>query len=214
MQCFQLSTAFGGLLPADLDGSTPPPAGSPNYFVAFDDANNNGLNLWKFHVDWANTANSTFTGPTKITTAAFIAGVRRRHLHPPVRHDAELDSLADRLMYRLAYRNFGTHESLGGQPLGDRRRPRPPACAGTSSAAPAGRRRSSRRARFRRTRRHRWMGSIAQDKQGNMLLGYSASSSTVRPGIRYTGRLVTDAPSARCRPRTRSSRAAGRRPAT
>jgi hypothetical protein len=40
---------------------------------------------------------------------------------------------------------------------------------------------------------HRWMGSIAMDKQGNIALGYSASSSSVKPGIRYTGRLATDA---------------------
>ena len=40
----------------------------------------------------------------------------------------------------------------------------------------------------------RWMGSIAMDKQGNMALGYSASSSAVFPSIRYTGRLVTDLP--------------------
>jgi len=30
------------------------------------------------------------------------------------------------------------------------------------------------------------------DKQGNMALGYSVSSSTLKPGIRYTGRLSTD----------------------
>jgi hypothetical protein len=40
---------------------------------------------------------------------------------------------------------------------------------------------------------HRWMGSIAMDKQGNMALGYSVSNSTdVFPGIRYTGRLKGD----------------------
>src|SRR5688500_1708092 len=36
------------------------------------------------------------------------------------------------------------------------------------------------------------MGSIAQDAQGNMALGYSVASSSVFAGIRYTGRLVTD----------------------
>ena len=41
---------------------------------------------------------------------------------------------------------------------------------------------------------NRWMGSIAQDKVGNMALGFSASSSLVYPSIRYTGRLVGDAP--------------------
>ncbi len=66
MQCFQLSTTYGGLLPADLDGATPPPAGAPNYVLAFDDVGLNGVNLWKFHVDWTTPASSTFTGPTKI----------------------------------------------------------------------------------------------------------------------------------------------------
>jgi hypothetical protein len=37
------------------------------------------------------------------------------------------------------------------------------------------------------------MGSIAQDKQGNMALGYSVSNGeNVFPGIRYTGRLGGD----------------------
>jgi len=40
---------------------------------------------------------------------------------------------------------------------------------------------------------HRWMGSIAMDRAGNMALGYSASDGTaVFPSLRYTGRLVTD----------------------
>jgi Secretion system C-terminal sorting domain len=38
----------------------------------------------------------------------------------------------------------------------------------------------------------RWNGAICQDYDGNIALAYSASSSTVYPGIRYTGRLATD----------------------
>jgi uncharacterized repeat protein (TIGR01451 family) len=52
---------------------------------------------------------------------------------------------------------------------------------------------------------HRWMGSIAMDSAGNMALGYSVSNGAsapapgdsdtrVYPGIRYTGRRVTDPP--------------------
>jgi uncharacterized repeat protein (TIGR01451 family) len=45
---------------------------------------------------------------------------------------------------------------------------------------------------------HRWMGSIAMDKAGNMALGYSVSNngvvSTVYPGVRYAGRLASDPP--------------------
>jgi hypothetical protein len=36
------------------------------------------------------------------------------------------------------------------------------------------------------------MGSIAMDQSGNIALGYSVSSGTINPGIRYTGRLSTD----------------------
>jgi hypothetical protein len=38
----------------------------------------------------------------------------------------------------------------------------------------------------------RWMGSIASDNQGNIALGFSASSSSINPQIRYAGRLTTD----------------------
>jgi len=40
------------------------------------------------------------------------------------------------------------------------------------------------------------MGSIAQDKQGNMFLGYSTSSSLLYPSAAYTGRLAGDATNA------------------
>ena len=102
-QCFQLSSSFGGLLPSDLDGVTPPPTGSPNLFMDF---GANSLNLWKFHVDFANSANSTFTGPTNIPVAAFNAACSGGGTCIPQPNTKnKLDSLADRLMYRLAYRN-------------------------------------------------------------------------------------------------------------
>jgi hypothetical protein len=39
---------------------------------------------------------------------------------------------------------------------------------------------------------YRWMGSLAIDQLGNMALGYSVSSETMYPAIRYTGRWITD----------------------
>ena len=39
---------------------------------------------------------------------------------------------------------------------------------------------------------HRWMGSVAVDKLGDMALGYSAANSTTNPDIRYAGRLAGD----------------------
>src|SRR5262249_39774756 len=58
----------GGLLPATIDGSTPPPSGTQEYVLAFDTG---VLDVWRMHVDWANSANTTLTGPTAIPVAAF-----------------------------------------------------------------------------------------------------------------------------------------------
>jgi hypothetical protein len=41
-------------------------------------------------------------------------------------------------------------------------------------------------------RSYRWMGSIAMDKQGNIAVGYSVSSASMHPAIRYTGHAVND----------------------
>ena len=186
--CFQLSNSFGGLLPSDLDGSTAPPAGSPNFFLAFD---TNSLDLWKFHADFATPANSTFNGPTNIPVAAFSAACGGGGTCiPQLGTNQQLDSLADRLMYRLAYRNFGGHESLvanhsvtAGSSVGVRwyelRSPNgTPAVFQQGTYAPD----SS----------YRWMGSIGMDKAGNIALGYSVSSASMNPAIRYTGRTPAD----------------------
>jgi hypothetical protein len=194
-QCFQLSTSYGGLLPSDLDGPTAPPAGSPNFFMNF---GANSLNLWKFHVDFANSANTTLTGPINIPVAAFNAACSGGGACIPQPGTAnKLDSLADRLMYRLAYRNHSGVESL---------------VVNHSVAVGTNKRRQVTSVRWYEIRNpngtpsvyqqgtlgtgdgiHRWMGSIAMDKFGNIALGYSASSSSVYPSIRFTGRLSTDA---------------------
>ena len=185
--CFQLSNAYGGLLPSDLDGPTPPPAGSPNFFVAFD---TNSLNLWKFHTDFAAPANATFTGPINIPVAAFSAACAGGTCIPQLGTNQKLDSLADRLMYRLAYRNFGDHEALvtnhsvtAGSSVGVRwyelRSP---------NATPT----VFQQGTYAPDSNYRWMGSIAMDKAGNIALGYSVSSSAMNPGIRYTGRAPAD----------------------
>ena len=67
--CFQQPPSVSSLLPADLDGSTLPPAGAPNYLVGLADATH--LNLFRFHADFANPAASTFSGPVSIAVAPY-----------------------------------------------------------------------------------------------------------------------------------------------
>ena len=190
-QCFNLGTSFGGLLPGDVDGATPPPAGSREYVLNY---GSNRLNLWKFHVDWAAPANTTLTGPTAIGVASFSAACGGGGCIPQPATNQKLDSLADRLMSRLAYRNFGDHESLvvnhsvGTGFLNQG----PSGVRWYELRNPGGAPTVYQQGTYAPDSTYRWMGSIAMDQAGNIGLGYSASSSSVRPSLRYTGHLATD----------------------
>ncbi|MGI9168685.1 MAG: hypothetical protein ACR2FH_00720 [Caulobacteraceae bacterium] len=186
-QCFQLSTAYGGVLPSDLDGATLPPAGSPNFMVNFDA---DSLNLWRFHVDWATPANTTLAGPINFPVPTFTPACGGGTCIPQKGSSLNLDSLADRLMYRLAYRNFTNHESLvvdhsvkvtGGSGIRwyELRDP-----GGTPTVFQSG--------TFAPDSKARWMGSIAMDKVGDIAVGYSLSSARTFPAIAYTGRTRSD----------------------
>jgi hypothetical protein len=185
-QCFKLSSSYGSLLPSALDGPTLPPAGSPNFLLSFD---TNSLLLWKFHVDWTTPGNSTLSGPTTIATASFSPACGGGVCIPQSGTSQPLDSLGDRLMYRLAYRNFGNHESL----VVDH-------SVGTSVTGmrwyelrdPNGTPTIFQQGTYQPDSTYRWMGSIAMDHTGDMGMGFSVSSSSLHPGIRYTGRLVGD----------------------
>jgi hypothetical protein len=201
MQCFTVNPSYGSLLPADFDGTEDslPPSGSPGYFLNFD-GDNKSLDLWQFHVDWSNPSNSTFARTANIPVASFSEACGGGDCIPQKGTSQTLDSLGDRLMYRLAYRNFpngaNKHESLvvshsvdtGNGRTGVRwyELTKPwPGGAGwgvnqQSTYAPS------------TDSAYRWMPSIAMDKNGNIAMGYSVSSGSVSPTIRYTGRAAGD----------------------
>jgi len=192
---YSVSPFYGGMLPSDLDGSTLPPAGAPNYFLEVDNGPDE-LSLWEFHVDWQDPANTSFgingLPNAVMPTAAFtpICSYTRSCIAQQGT-TARLDAISDRLMYRVAYRNYGTHESLvlnhtvdaGGGVAGVRwyevRDPdTAPAIFQQGTHSPDS--------------DSRWMGSIAMDAVGNIALGYSVSSSSMYPSVRYAGRLDAD----------------------
>ena len=80
--------------------------------------------------------------------------------------DNKLDSLADRLMYRLAYRNFGSHESLvvnhsvavnGGGGV-----------RWYEIQSPGGNPVVAQQGTYAPDSNYRWMGSVAMDKIGDI----------------------------------------------
>src|SRR5579863_1721822 len=108
--CFQLSSSVASLLPSDLDGSTSPPSGEPNFYLNFV---TNGLHLYRFHVaSYSTTTGSTFAGPYSVgNVAAFSTACGGGTCVPQPGTSQQLDSLGDRLMFRLAYRNFGSQST-------------------------------------------------------------------------------------------------------
>ena len=110
-----LGSSVPPFLPANLDGFTLPPAGAPNTFLGFPSSNK--YTAYHFHVDFATPANSTFTTFATPAAAGFTQLCPTTRSCVPesgVTSSNKLDGIGDRLMFRLAYRNFGDHESLVG----------------------------------------------------------------------------------------------------
>jgi len=206
--CFNSTTKFS-MLPADLDGPTLPPAGTPNFHITWNWpflANAPyTMQLMKFVPNFAIPANSTFTdgfGGAVFSSVDFTldagtiaaCGDNGNACVPQLGTANLLDTLGSRHMYRLVYRNFGTHDALlvtqsvdpaGAVPAAVRwfeiRNPNanPPVVFQNSTYNPG-------------TTDSRWMSSAAFDKLGNIGMGYSASSSSMNPAIKVTGRLRND----------------------
>lgn len=111
-----------GLLPADVDGSVPPPAGSPAYFIgSMDDggpygATQDALAVWKFNINFADPPASTFVLAPPIPISAYdtIYPCNGRSCIPQPAPLGAVDVLSyrQRPMHRAAYRNYGSYESI------------------------------------------------------------------------------------------------------
>jgi hypothetical protein len=189
------TTAAASIEPADLEGTTLPPAGSPNLLMSM---TSTSINFWRFAVNWA-AGTGTLTGPTAVSgVAAFSRACGGGVCIPQPGTTNRLDSLGDRLMYRLSYRNFLDHESLvinhsvtSGTGVGVRWYELRNAPLQTLGSAPPV---LFQQGTFAPTNDFRWMGSAAIDKTGGIAIGYNISSSTIVPSIRYAYRGPLDAP--------------------
>lgn len=207
----------GGIIPADMDGPTAPPVNVPMTFFRyiadeFGAGFVDGVRAYEFVPDFTSPASSTLTIRPDIPGAAFDAR------QPSGRADIEqpspalpannLDSLDDRAMSRVPYHNLGTQAdpvnsyvmawgvNVSGAPAGTL----------TATSFTAGIRWTELRRdadgtitiRDQGTQANAsvdgatgvnyWMPHAAQDNQGNIAVGFSASGTTVNPGIKWAGR--------------------------
>jgi len=167
-----------------------PPAGTPSYFMTmFDGAS---LRVYKFHADFVTPSNSTFTGPTNVSSSWTITGATTTSTADP------LDTLREHTIQATIYTNIGGVESLWGQhTVGN---PSVPSIAvprfwqivvtgGAISTTPR------QDVEWRPDNAiSRFMTGVGVDQNGDMLLEYDATSSSLNPGIRYAAQLSTAAP--------------------
>jgi hypothetical protein len=185
---------------ADIDGQKLPPAGAPNILMAdggtqlkkiFED---DGIYVWKVHVDWANPANTKADGPVKITVAPYhyLCNGQLTNCVPQPDTERRLDVQGDKIMQRLAYRRIGNRESI---------------LAGHSVATQAGGG-GVRWYEFRLDKKreahlyqqgtyapdgfYRWIPSMAMDKKGNIGVGYSFGGIPNYAGQRFAARRDGD----------------------
>jgi len=194
---FNLGTSDFTVVPSNARLQTgTPPAGAPNYFVSTWNYLN-ALTVYKFHVDWTSVVNSTFTGPdTPIAATSWP--------NASVANAAQtgtatlLDVLQIRAMVQNQYTNIGGAESLW-LPHTVRRAnttgfaaPRWYQVNVTGGAVAANLPQAATWDPDGANVMSRFMPSLAVDRGGNLALGYSTSSSSTIPAIKYAGRLATD----------------------
>jgi hypothetical protein len=223
--CFQLTAGEDSLLPGDVDSPTSPPSAQTEFYIgSVGDVDNSHLSLYSMQINnWA-TGSAVMTGSpnTQLLTVATYSGSCSGSFGgacvPQLGTTSRLDSLGDRLMYRFAYWRDpvgpsnpppphpiaqywfvnGDVESngVGGQ-IGVRwyelRGAWHVITAATLAGSPPFQQQTY--AGSPGDSNYRWMGSLTRDNVGDILLGYSLSSTILHPAIGLAGREPSDAPS-------------------
>jgi hypothetical protein len=217
-QCFEVTSPLSdgiylghSLIPADVDGTTPPPSGRDEYMVSIENPTIDGstktsgtFNLWDFHLSWTNPSQSSFT-QIPVSVAPYTPGcydvaspVQTVCVPEPSTTSTReyIDSVGDRLMPRLDYRNFGTYESFlfshdvsvstTSTQTGVRWYEMRDSGSGTPTVYQDGTINPD-------STTYRFIPSIAEDSSGNAAAGYSISSKQTHPGMNASWWSLTDA---------------------
>ena len=218
MVSFTLSAYDRPPLPADIDSTTPPPGNEDEFLIGgIGRVDNAHLSLYSAHVDWSNPQNSTITGTNNsqlIAVAPFTPACNGNYgpptegCIPQLGTDNLLTPLGDRPMYRLAYSN----DSVGGHvgPTAGRIPQQHWVLSHTVTASagqntvrwyefvapertvPVTALTVAQQGTYAPDAHHRFRSSIARDKAGDILVGYTVSDTDIYPKIAIAGRAVSD----------------------
>jgi hypothetical protein len=177
--------------PVDNDGVFAP-TGTPGMFIAFnDDAIGGGTDqlwLYELSVDWTNPTASTFNRTQQLDVQPFSADFGPNWNNITQKGTSQkVDGIPQVIMNVPQYRNFGGYQTI--------------VCCHTVNVDGNGHA-GVRWYELRKTtgswvvrqqgtyapdNHNRWMGSIMLNGSNTLALGYSISSSSLYPGIRYCG---------------------------
>jgi Secretion system C-terminal sorting domain/Fibronectin type III domain/Bacterial pre-peptidase C-terminal domain len=194
---------FQATTPVCLEGTTPPPAGSPAVIMRMIDdawttvADVDRLEMWHLTIDFANSANSSLVQQPNLNTTAFdsdLCGFTTLNCITQQGSAQRLDPLREVLMNKIVYRNFGTYEALVCNHVvdvnaTDRAGVRWYEVRRTTTGGPWS---IFQQGTYSPDANNRWMGSICLDANGGIGLLYNTSGSTAFPSLRFTGRRTCD----------------------
>ena len=186
-------SGFKSALAADCDGPFPA-SGTPNYIMYYNDNAwgnypTDHLRIWEFATNWTTTSNSTLTLQNTLVTEPFDSNFGSGWSNITQPNGQKIDAIAQAMMYRVQYRNFGTYEAMvcnyvvdvnGNDHAGIRWYELRKDSVNTSWYI-------YQQGTYAPDDDNRWLASIAMDKWGNIALAYSVSSSSTYPSLRFTG---------------------------
>ena len=215
---FQLGFNDRQPLPADIDSTTPPPGTEDEFLIgSIGQVDNAHLSLYSVHVDWMNPQNSTITGINNsqlIQVAPFTPACNGTYGGPTDPCIPQLGTtnllapLGDRPMYRFAYSNDRVAAHVG--PTAGRIPQQHWVLSHTVTASagqnavrwyefvapehtvPVTALTVAQQGTYAPDANHRFQSSIARDKAGDILVGYTVSSAAIYPEIALAGRAVSD----------------------
>jgi hypothetical protein len=181
--------------PLDNDGAFAP-AGDPGLFITInDDAIGGGsdqLWIYELHADWVTPASSTFNRTQQINVTAFDSNfgnnwdnIRQQGTNQ------KLDAIPQVVMNPPQYRNFGSYETIVCCHTVDVDNTNHAGVRWYELRRVSGDWTIRQQGTFAPDGHSRWMGSIMLNGSNEIALGYSVSSSTLYPGIRYCGQSAS-----------------------